>query len=197
MKLLYRFAELLLQINASTWRIKLVNKMPVSSNNFNASIIAFWHSDMLPIWKLFANKNACAIVGKNKDGEILSHLLKKWNYKLVRGSSSKNGKEVIKEILELNDVDYILITPDGPRGPSNECKAGAFVIAQRKQIPLYFIKCDIGNKKIFTKSWDNFILPFFFSKIKVEFSDRIDIPSDASRDEISHLINKINKQFRK
>ena len=190
MKILYRFAVLMLQAISLTWRVKLVNKMPEYP-----SVIAFWHCDMLPIWKLFANKNASALISKNKDGEILSYLLTKWKYKLVRGSSSKEGKEAIKEILELDDRSYFLITPDGPRGPKYECKAGAFVIAQRKQIPLYFVKCKIKCKKIFKKSWDNFIFPVFFSKIEIEFSDRIDISSEASKEEITILISKINNQF--
>ena len=181
--MLYSFAEIILRIIALTWQIKLVNKIPKSP-----SVIAFWHCDMLPIWKLFSNKNACAIVSMNKDGEILSQLLSKWKYKLIRGSSSKNGKEIIKEVVKLTDSNYILITPDGPRGPKGEPKAGAFIIAQRKQIPLYFIRCEIGLKKTFTKSWDNFIFPLLFSKIRIEFSERIDIPLEASKEYISELI---------
>jgi lysophospholipid acyltransferase (LPLAT)-like uncharacterized protein len=192
MNLLYRIAELILKIIILTWRIKLINNIPESP-----AVIAFWHCDMLPVWKLFSNKNVYAIVSINKDGEILSHLLAKWKYKLLRGSSSKNGKEVIRNIVELNDNNFFLITPDGPRGPRYECKAGAFVIAQRKQIPLYFIRCEIGYKKIFIKSWDNFILPLFFSKIKIEFSESIDISVEARRESISQIINKINNQFRK
>ena len=190
MKLIYRFAELILRIISLTWKIKLVNKLPESP-----SVIAFWHRNMLPIWKLFSKKNAYAIVSMNKDGEILANLLAKWNYNLIRGSSSKKGKEVIEKIVEIKDKNYFLITPDGPRGPRYKCKAGAFVIAQRKQIPLYFIKCEIARKKIFAKSWDNFILPLLFSKIKIEFSENIIIPSNANRDDISQLISKVENQF--
>lgn len=190
MKFLYYFLELLLRIISLSWRIKLLNKFPESP-----AIIAFWHCDMLPIWKLFAKKNAYGIVSMNKDGEILSNLLKKWKYNLVRGSSSKNGKEIIKEIVDLDKNNYFLITPDGPRGPKYQCKAGAFVIAQRKQLPLYFIKCEISCKKIFKKSWDNFIFPFFLSEIKIEFSNKVDIPADANSEYISNLINQFNKQF--
>lgn len=189
---LYQFAVLILRLISLTWRIKLLNKIPETP-----VVIAFWHCDMLPVWKLFSNKNTTALISKNKDGEILSYLLTKWKYRLVRGSSSKEGKEALKEILELNDINYFLITPDGPRGPKYKCKAGALVIAQRKQIPLYFVKCDTSYKKIFKKSWDNFIFPMLFSKIEIRFSDRIDIPLDANKEKISILINEINNQFGK
>jgi len=192
MKLLYCLAEIILRIVSQTWQIKLINKIPKIP-----AIIIFWHCDMLPIWKLFSKKDAYTIVSMNKDGEILSHLLFKWKYKLIRGSSSKNGKEVIKEIVNLNKNNYFLITPDGPRGPKYQCKVGAFVIAQRKQVPLYFVKCKIKYKKVFMKSWDNFILPLLFSKIKIEFSERMDIPTEADREYISQLINKINNKFSK
>jgi lysophospholipid acyltransferase (LPLAT)-like uncharacterized protein len=166
-----------------------MNKMPDSP-----AVIAFWHCDMLPVWKLFSNKKVFAVISKNKDGEILSHLLKKWKYNLVRGSSSNGGKEVINKIVNTNDDNaYFLITPDGPKGPKQRCKAGTFVIAQRKQIPLYFVKCEIGWGKKFRKSWDNFILPLFLSKIEIEFSARIDIPMKASRENISQLMNQFSK----
>ncbi|MCL2039327.1 MAG: DUF374 domain-containing protein [Bacteroidetes bacterium] len=189
---MYRLSLLVLRLVSLTWRIKLLNEIPKSP-----VVIAFWHCDMLPLWKLFANKNATTLISKNKDGEILSYLLKKWKYKLIRGSSSKEGKEAVKEILELPNINYFLITPDGPRGPKYECKPGAFIIAQRKQIPLYFVECSVNCKKVFNKSWDNFILPMLFSKIEIKFSSRIDISLDANKEEISVLINEINKQFGK
>lgn len=187
MKKKYLVAEYLLRIIASTWKISTSAKIPNSP-----SVIAFWHGEMLPVWKLFSQKKACAVVSLNKDGEILAHLLNKWKYKLIRGSSSRKGKEVIDEIVNECLNDYILITPDGPRGPRRQNKAGAFVIAQRKQIPLYFLKCTISKKKTFNKSWDKFILPLPFCKIHIDISDKIIINKDADREHISLLMQKHN-----
>jgi len=64
---------------------------------------------------------------------------------LIRGSSSRGGQEVLKKVFSIEDDSaYILLTPDGPRGPRMVCKKGAFIISQKKQIPLYFIKTEFA-----------------------------------------------------
>jgi lysophospholipid acyltransferase (LPLAT)-like uncharacterized protein len=81
------------------------------------AIIAFWHGKMLPAWKFFGSFGANAIVSQSKDGEILTALLEKWGFRVVRGSSSKGGREALQEIVDIAPKGYFLITPDGPQGP--------------------------------------------------------------------------------
>lgn len=202
MKICYVILEYILRLIASSWHLVLDKPLPASP-----CVIAFWHGQMLPIWKLFSNgvklsstapsRGSCALVSLNKDGQILSHLLTKWKYKLIRGSSSRNGKEVISEMVNITDDFYFLITPDGPRGPSQQCKAGAFVIAMQKQIPLYFLVCDIFHYKSFGKSWDNFALPLPFSKINVHISDAIHIEPSSDKTTINALMDYCNANFKK
>ena len=143
MKLIYIIGEYILKLIALSWQFKVVGQLPQKP-----AVIAFWHCEMLPVWKFFSKTNSYAIVSLNKDGAILAHILLKWKYKLIRGSSSRGGSEVINEIIEQNEDNFFFITPDGPRGPRMQCKAGAFVVAQRKNIPLFFIKCEVKNKKV-------------------------------------------------
>src|SRR3974377_819178 len=87
-------------------------------NDFSKKIFVFWHKNMLIGWWIFRNNNPIALVSQSSDGEILTNILKKWNYELTRGSSSKGGKEALNELIEkTNTGNPIIITPDGPRGP--------------------------------------------------------------------------------
>jgi len=189
MKKIFALATYLLRLVATTWRITTNKPLPPAP-----AVIAFWHGEMLPVWKLFSNENSYGIVSMNKDGEILAKILKKWNIKLVRGSSSRGGQEVLKKIYDIEDNNaYFLLTPDGPRGPRYECKKGAFIIAQRKQIPLYFVKTDITKKKIFHRSWDKFEFPLPFSNVKLTFSEPLYVDSDVTRDEIIILAQQYSQ----
>ncbi|MEI6089758.1 MAG: lysophospholipid acyltransferase family protein [bacterium] len=174
-----------------TWRITIDGAIPNSP-----AVIAFWHGYMLPVWKFFSDKNPSALISQSKDGEILAAILEKWNYKLVRGSSSTGGKEALEQLIELAKSGYSLITPDGPRGPQRKLKAGAVIAAQLSQSPLALCQVNIKSKYTFKKSWDFFQFPLPFSKITLSFSAPEVIDINSTREMISSKIlqceNKLN-----
>ncbi|MGQ9819627.1 MAG: lysophospholipid acyltransferase family protein [Candidatus Kapaibacteriales bacterium] len=175
----------LINFISKTWRLKFSNFPPKSS------IIVFWHGDMLPIWKLFSNFNAFAVVSLSPDGEILSNLLSKWGYRLIRGSSTKGGKEVLTRIIEEVKNSYVLITPDGPRGPKNKMKPGALIASIRSGCPIYVCRVTFSNSYCFKRSWDNFKFPLPFSKIKVEFLGPFLFENTEDRNKTSDYIKAI------
>ncbi|MEJ5244888.1 MAG: lysophospholipid acyltransferase family protein [Bacteroidota bacterium] len=183
-KILHRLIALV----SSTWRIKVIGECEETP-----AVFAFWHGEMLPIWKYFSQKieEKFAIVSLSKDGQILAELLEKWNYSLIRGSSSKNSKDVLEKATELAKNASIFITPDGPRGPARKFKNGAAIIAYRSEVPLYLVRAFISGKIIFKKSWDKFILPLPFSKIRIVISEKYYIPKELTREEVSEMITKI------
>lgn len=183
-KILHRLIALV----SSTWRIKVIGEYKETP-----AVFAFWHGEMLPIWKYFSQKieEKFAIVSLSKDGQVLAELLEKWNYSLIRGSSSKNSKDVLEKATELAKNASIFITPDGPRGPARKFKNGAAIIAYRSEVPLYLVRAFISGKIIFKKSWDKFILPLPFSKIRIVISEKYYIPKELTREEVSEMITKI------
>jgi hypothetical protein len=186
LELKYRIAVFLLNMLSKTWRFRIVEgNIPEKP-----AIIVFWHGLMLPGWKLFEGKNPKAIVSLSKDGEILSTLLRKWGFEVVRGSSSKNGKEALEIIINNALDNYVLITPDGPQGPALKMKAGAIVACQRSGTKLYLCGITINSKKIFHKSWDKFQLPYPFSKILIRYSEAIEIDKNTEKKEINSFISK-------
>jgi lysophospholipid acyltransferase (LPLAT)-like uncharacterized protein len=190
LKIKHKIAIFLLRVFSATWRIKAEGNIPSKP-----AIIAFWHGKMLPVWKYFARTGAYALISISRDGEILSRLLQYWDYNLSRGSSSKKGKEALKIIIANATKGYTLITPDGPRGPKEQFKAGATVAAQRTGVGLYLCGVEINNKHIFGKSWDNFELPMPFARILLSFRGPIRVGNDLSHEEIDGLNSELAEEL--
>lgn len=160
----------LLTIYLKTLRIRTINIPDFKSE----AVYVFWHSKMLTGWWIFKNKKFGALVSQSKDGEILNNVLLNWKYKVIRGSSSKSGKEALSEIINVaNNGASVVLTPDGPRGPACILKNGALAISFECKIPIVPLKIINHNKKILSESWDNFEIPFPFSKCEIHFGERV------------------------
>jgi lysophospholipid acyltransferase (LPLAT)-like uncharacterized protein len=96
-------------------------------------------------------------------------LTRRFGFEVVRGSSSRLGASALRELENVLASDRnVLITPDGPRGPAYELGPGIVFLAQRTgaavvPINMEFSSCWRVN------SWDRFILPRPFAKVRVIF----------------------------
>jgi lysophospholipid acyltransferase (LPLAT)-like uncharacterized protein len=187
-----------INVLCKTLRISFINKKVIDELEHNGKnyVLAFWHGTMLLPWYLHRNKNFTALISKSKDGDLLSKILRRWNYNVIRGSSSTGG-DVALSIM----VDYaknncsIAITPDGPRGPVFKLKAGAVITAKKSGLPLVLLGIGYKNKKVL-KSWDSFQVPFFFTKANAVFSEPIYVDNKLSYDDTSKIIESCEKQLR-
>ena len=158
-------------------------------------IAVFWHGKMFAGWYVFGREKSSALVSRSKDGEILSRALKKWGYKVIRGSSHIGGKEAIELMKKSLEDGYSLsITPDGPTGPREQMKAGAAVLAKKTGKPIILTGICYKKKRVFN-SWDKFELPRFFSEVTVKFSEPVYVPSDLDYDQTDALIKELGKRL--
>lgn len=171
---------------------EVIDDLKKKNQNF---VLAFWHSTMLLPWYVHRNQNFAALTSLSKDGDLLARQLKSWNYKVVRGSSSKGGDVALGIMVDLAKNNYsIAITPDGPRGPVRQFKAGAVVTAKKSRVPVVLAGAGF-NKKRKLKSWDSFEVPKFFSRAKIVYSKPIFVNSELSYDETSELIKKCEQML--
>ncbi|MCL6494591.1 MAG: lysophospholipid acyltransferase family protein [Ignavibacterium sp.] len=171
---------------------EVINVLQRKNQNY---VLAFWHSTMLLPWYVHRNQNFAALTSLSKDGDLLARQLKSWNYKVVRGSSSKGGDIALGIMVDLAKNKYsIAITPDGPKGPVRQFKAGAVVTAKKSGIPV--VLAGVGfSKKRKLKSWDSFEVPKFFSKAKIVYSEPIFVNSELSYEETSEIIKKCEQML--
>lgn len=163
-----------LRLLAATWRIRLVGTLPSPP-----AVVAFWHGVMLPVWYMLRQHHPVAMCSASADGDLLAALLHSWGYDVVRGSSSRGGSHALESITyALHAQRLVAITPDGPRGPAREAKAGAFVAAARSSSPVIpvSVHCTMA---LTLRSWDAFRVPLPFTTITVSIHEPMEIPSDA------------------
>jgi Kdo2-lipid IVA 3' secondary acyltransferase len=159
---------------ARTLRMKIEGEVP------EKAVVIFWHGKMFAGWFVATRKEQgkrprpVALVSPSKDGDILSSVLKRWGYKVQRGSSSRSGLEALRRAIDSvksGECDRIVITPDGPRGPIHRLKRGAFLAAQELQLPVYFLRIHYRRAKVLGKSWDKFEIPLPFSGIHISVEE--------------------------
>jgi hypothetical protein len=143
-------------------------------------VFAFWHGTMLYPWFYNRKQNHLGLISKSKDGDLLANVLKKWNYKVARGSSSKGGEIALGILVDyLKHEGSIAITPDGPRGPKHQMKAGAVVAAKKSKSPLVLVGVAYKDKFVLN-NWDQFEIPKPFTKTRIVFSEAVYIDPDLS-----------------
>ncbi len=135
-------------------------------------INVFWHARLLLLPFAYTGGDTPHIlISSHGDGEIIANVMKCFGFSLVRGSSSKRGKEALQEMVQLarNNRD-LGITPDGPRGPAEVVKPGVALLGRltgRPVIPLAY-SCSWAKR---IASWDRFMLPYPFSRGVIVWGD--------------------------
>ena len=168
----------------------------LNSDNQNY-VLAFWHGTMILPWYLHGSQKFAALTSKSKDGDLLAKILRKWNYEVIRGSSSTGGEVALGIMVDYAKNKYcVAITPDGPRGPRHEFKAGAVITAKKSSIPLVLAGVGFKRKKILN-NWDKFEIPNFFTKAKIVYSEPVYINKNLTYEGTSEVIAKCNEEMKK
>ncbi|MCP4091961.1 MAG: lysophospholipid acyltransferase family protein [Planctomycetes bacterium] len=184
----------LFRMLAWSWKIRYVNRAEVEARGSKefGPVISFWHQHIPAGIGAHIGYPARVVVSLHRDGEMISHIATRLGYKTVRGSTSKGGSKVVREILDGSfGLDALCFTPDGPRGPCYSVAPGvAFIAAQtrRKVVLTGFAASNYWQ----AKSWDRMIIPKPFSKVVVTYSDDLGVPSE----EVSNA-GPEQEQFRK
>jgi len=195
-------ALILTALRVILWRVALLWCKTLTITRVNAEqfdelkrngknvVVAFWHGTMFVGWFLHRpqkNWNVSALVSQSNDGEFLSAILERWNFRMIRGSSHIGGKEAMQLMVdEVEKGNSLAITPDGPRGPRHEMKMGAVRVAQRTGVPLILAGIATAKKKQL-KSWDKFEVPRPFSSVVVTYSEPIIVPKELNNESLDEF----------
>lgn len=133
-----------------------------------------------------------ALISASKDGALLTAFFSMVEgMQAVRGSSSNFGREAASALVDmLRDGNDIGITPDGPRGPCYDMKAGAVIVPRRTRTPILLLGGEFESAWQL-KSWDRFYLPKPFSRVRVR-CELIEPDQLADRDAaVSHIRERL------
>jgi lysophospholipid acyltransferase (LPLAT)-like uncharacterized protein len=166
------FGFCLLQVWARTLRYQIDDRAGIVGRPVKENYIgALWHNRllMLPIVlrRFLPNRHGAALISASRDGDLLTDAIRRFGFDVVRGSSSKMGASALLQLGQvLSGGRDVVITPDGPRGPAYELGPGIIFLAQKTGAALIPINIEYSSCWRF-KSWDRFILPRPFSRLRV------------------------------
>lgn len=190
--------------------IRSTDLQELDANN-KPYIFVFWHGRLLPMGLVRPRSRIFyAVISRHGDGQFIADIMKFMGVKSIRGSTnrkigehrkglpSKNrgGFHVIRESIRiLERGDCLAVTPDGPRGPGFKFKPNLLKVASQTGVPIILASFSASNAKIFN-TWDKFILPMPFSKLKLKCSEAKYIPTITSDEELKKysklLENELN-----
>ncbi|KAL6054772.1 DUF374 domain-containing protein [Balamuthia mandrillaris] len=135
-------------------------------------IIAIWHQ-FLPVY-LSLHSRARQL----PHFTLLNHpvwymkpihvFLERLGMRLVLGSTGHGGRDASMQVIQaLRSGHSTLITPDGPKGPSMQMKAGALHMSVQSDVPIVPVFYRVSRKWIHASSWDKKMWPLPFAEVDV------------------------------
>jgi len=179
-----RLGALVIRALAMTWRFRIVNDAAYRTMRANRQpfIFAFWHGQMLPLLWRHRGEGVAIVISSHRDGEIVAGVAERLGLRTIRGSSTRGAARALLGVVrELEAGAEVAITPDGPRGPARRFASGALVAAQRVGAPIVGIGVT-ANRAWFLRSWDRFMIPKPFSRVRVAYSAPTKVMAASARE---------------
>lgn len=158
-----KVAGVFLKLLRLSCRIEIQNPYPKTDK----CIYIFWHRNLIPLALHRIGDQLAIVVSSSKDGELIAGPMQELGYIPVRGSTTRQGSEALREMLRRSKEMQLGITPDGPKGPSKSIQPGVLYIALLAKIPIIPLQAEVEREWIFN-SWDRFRLPKPFTRIRVK-----------------------------
>ena len=149
-------------------------------------VFSFWHEFIGVILPRWGHTPLSILASQHRDGEWVSQTALSLGLRIVRGSSTRGGASAIRQLKKQCQETSLAITPDGPRGPRRKMAIGPVFMASRLGMPL--VPLGIGvNDSWRLKTWDSFAIPKPFSRVRIIFGPKIDVPRKAKREELESI----------
>jgi lysophospholipid acyltransferase (LPLAT)-like uncharacterized protein len=178
-KLLYRLAVPLGLAIIKSWlrtcrvvRVIGVENMDAALAKAPSLVPCYWHQHQLFCAQYLLEQRAGGLtvgwlISPSVDGELGAMMVRRMGGGVIRGSSSHTGARSLRDYYQALVKDNVspVITPDGPRGPRFEFKAGAILLAQMSGRPM--LPMAYAASRAWLVKWDKFVIPFPFARIVI------------------------------
>jgi lysophospholipid acyltransferase (LPLAT)-like uncharacterized protein len=162
-------------------------------------IAALWHQRILLVLtyaRRFREFAPLVMISQSRDGDIIAEICRLLNFRPVRGSSSRGGREALATMVtELSVHQAAIHAVDGPQGPRGIIKSGLIRMAQLSGVPIVPLTISV-NRAWILKSWDSFLIPKPFSTIFVRWDDLLPVPETLDDIAFETVRREIEKRMR-
>ncbi|MGB5514843.1 MAG: lysophospholipid acyltransferase family protein [Thermoanaerobaculia bacterium] len=179
------FGGLILPLVIRSWRVEF--DLPPHLKQLRDGhkvILAFWHNRQIGLIRVADElRPVKVLISRHGDGEIIARIVARFGIGSVRGSSTRGGKAAVRQLVSASRQSHLAITPDGPVGPRYQAKQGVALVAALTGLPITWISWSTDRAWRF-KSWDRFILPKPFARIRYRVEGTVEIDRNAGAEEI-------------
>jgi lysophospholipid acyltransferase (LPLAT)-like uncharacterized protein len=158
------------------------------------NVYLFWHETILFPLIAYCGPDFSILVSRHRDGELITQIMRMFQGKTVRGSTSRGAAASMLEMIRNRPSKHLGITPDGPRGPRRVVQSGAVYLASRTGMPLVpsgfaFDGCWRAG------SWDKMALPRPFRRAVCVVGRAVSVPGDLDRDGIESYRRTVQQEM--
>ena len=187
-----------MKVVSQTWDLSVANGPPPGFAR-DQVIYAMWHDTVLGtpgLFRVFApERKTTVLTSASKDGAALAEAMAVFRLGSVRGSSSRRGAQALRELLKLaKSGESLAVTPDGPRGPRHEVQEGILKLAQLTGLPIVPFQLK-PQRALRFKTWDRLMLPPPFAKVTFAFGETLQVPRNASEEEMATLQDRLKTEL--
>jgi lysophospholipid acyltransferase (LPLAT)-like uncharacterized protein len=158
-------------------------------------VFVFWHGQMLPLVYAHRGEGIVVLVSEHADGEYITRVIRRHGFGAVRGSSTRGATQGLRGLIrEARAGRDLAVTPDGPRGPAQEFKAGALAVAQATGLPV--IPLGVGATSAWRfSSWDGFMVPRPFSRVRIVYGEPRWVSRDSGREVLDGMAEELGGEL--
>jgi lysophospholipid acyltransferase (LPLAT)-like uncharacterized protein len=161
---------------ARSWRIDVLRPgrwLEVTATG-RPYVLLCWHESLLPVMWHHRGQGIAALISQARDGQYLAGFARSLGYRLIRGSSSRGGRQALAGAIRALQAGIpVGVTPDGPRGPRRVAKPGAFAAAARGRALVVPVHAE-ARPAWRAGSWDRFLLPGPFARVRMAYGEVVD-----------------------
>lgn len=155
------------------------------------AIFVTWHGRTLIPAIYLRQRGYCALISLSRDGEIQNNFFQLLGFQTARGSTGRGGiRGALQMARRVKEGGVLVMTPDGPRGPTHKVQLGVILMAQKSGAPIIPVAVS-ADRRWTMKSWDSYMLPQPFAKAPLLAGAPIVVPphlDEAERQRYADIV---------
>jgi lysophospholipid acyltransferase (LPLAT)-like uncharacterized protein len=178
--ILARLTYVLVRLLCSTLRLKIENEERTHQaiRDNNGGILITWHGRTFMAVNRWRGSGYHGLISMSRDGDFLAEVFRLFGFHIVRGSTGRRAVLATREMLTaLENGGILIMTPDGPRGPSHVVQPGVVYFAQKSGKPIIPGGLSAYPRKLM-RSWDRYMIPMPFARARWIYGEPIFVGPD-------------------
>jgi len=172
------------------------NKKVLKEYRNKPAVFVIWHGrSMLPSAVMgWYRMRSYVVTSNHKDGRLMAKIQRMFGARAIYGSSTSGALSLLRQGVRLLNKGgcCLVISPDGPGGPSLCLQDGAMFFAKMTGAPIIPV-CFTASHAWFQKRWDRYLVALPFSKVIMDVGDPIFVKSEVKTPEFEQERKKIEK----